>query len=436
MKTFYTLLIALMLLFPAQVSIGQSCPGCTGTIKTYQRAASDEVNNGNITFNNESWLSKGIPGNTDIALFNTAGNFTWRPNNATTIRGLVLEGNANLVLDRSNDGNNAVFIIEGSSPSNKGCITVRSGSTLTLRYISNLNNVTICVEEGGRIIFDARDEDRNDYLFNGVDINLQGPGAKIEFGDADINLGLGGVTVTGYTGSGCTLNQNGTYSLPSPPPNIIADPSTTNLPAFCNFLTAGGFSPLPVEWLFLNADFNEKERSGIIKWATAKEWENSHFEIERSVRGLAEFSVIGQVQGMGWKDSITEYTFVDKDLPLTGGNIFYRLKQVDFNGIYSYSKIISIKVANIQYTKGVWRAYPNPTNGKLLKINLLEKSQYQEGFITLRVIHPTSVINQVTVESESAMNEYLAKLLPTIPSGVFVIEVSWGQKMEHIKVLK
>lgn len=218
-----------MLLALVQVSIGQSCPGCTGTIKTYQRAASVEVNSGNNTFNNESWLSNGIPVNTNIARFNTAGNFIWRSNNATTIRGIVLEGNANLVLVRSNDGNNAVFIIQGTSLADKGCITVRSGSTLTLRYISNLNNVTVCVEEGGRIVFDGRNEDRNDYLFNGVDINLQGPGAKIEFGEADIILGLDGVTFTGYTGSGCTLNEDGSYTLPSPIPNIIADPVTNNI---------------------------------------------------------------------------------------------------------------------------------------------------------------------------------------------------------------
>ncbi|MCL6258654.1 T9SS C-terminal target domain-containing protein [Aquiflexum sp. TKW24L] len=420
----------------AQVSIGQSCPGCTGTIKTYTRADSVEVNSGNNNFNRDSWSPINVPGVNDIARFSTAGNFTWRPNNATTIKGVVLEGNANLLLDRSNDGNNAVFIIQGSSAADKGCITVRSGSTLTLRYISNLNNVTICVEEGGRIVFDARDEDRNDYLFNGVDINLQGPGAQIEFGDADINLGLGGVTVTGYTGSGCILNQDGSYTLPSPVPNIIADPSTTNLAAFCNFLTAGGFSPLPVEWVYLNADFNNKERTGIIKWATAKEWENSHFEIERSVRGLDEFTVIGRVQGMGWKDSITEYTFFDKNLPLTGGNILYRLKQVDFNGIHSYSKVTSIKVANIPYTKGVWRAYPNPYAGEIFNLELIDEREYFGEDLRVRLISPSSNNKVITGTNLRLISGSILEELRKATKGIFVLEISWGQKVEFIKIMK
>ncbi|MCL6258655.1 hypothetical protein M3O96_06130 [Aquiflexum sp. TKW24L] len=193
---------------------------------------------------------------------------------------------------------------------------------------------------------------------------------------------------------------------------------------------------LPVEISGLNAQFINQSRTAKITWATFKEWENSHFEIERSVDGVNNFTLVGEVHGMGWKDTVTEYSFVDKDLPLTGGNILYRLKQVDFNGKHTYSKVISVKVANIQYTKGVWRAYPNPTNGEQLKINLLEKSQYQQELITFRIIHPSFVINPITVESEYAMNEYLAKLLPSIPSGVFVVEVAWGQKVEHIKVMK
>jgi hypothetical protein len=193
---------------------------------------------------------------------------------------------------------------------------------------------------------------------------------------------------------------------------------------------------LPVEIIYSEAKISHSERNVNVIWATAKEANNSHFEIERSIDGIKEFQIIGEVQGMGWKDSITEYGFVDNNLPLTASNVFYRIKQVDFDSNHTYSNVFSVKVSNIRFSKGVWRAYPNPTMGDDLKINLLDKSQYQQETITFRIIHPSFISETVTVDSEYAMNEYLTRFLPSIPLGVFVIEVSWGEKVEHIKVLK
>jgi len=112
------------------------------------------------------------------------------------------------------------------------------------------------------------------------------------------------------------------------------------------------------------------------------------------------------------------------------------LKQVDFNGKSSYSKVVSVKVSTIQSTKGVWRAYPNPTNGEQLKINLLDRSQYDEEPITFRIIHPTTVSNVVSVKSENEMNDTIGQMIGGIPKGIFVVEIRWGQKVEHIKVIK
>lgn len=193
---------------------------------------------------------------------------------------------------------------------------------------------------------------------------------------------------------------------------------------------------LPVEFIDVAAELSSSERTSKLTWATAKEANNSHFEIERSIDGVNDFAVIGEVQGMGWKDTVTDYAFEDKSLPLTGGNIFYRLKQVDFDGKNTYSKVFSLKVSNVQFKKGVWRAYPNPTNGAQLKVNLLDKSQYDREPIAFKIIHPSFISKTKTVETEYALNEYLTQIFPSIPSGVFVLEIAWGQKVEHIKVMK
>ncbi|MCF1749705.1 glycine-rich domain-containing protein [Mariniradius sediminis] len=193
---------------------------------------------------------------------------------------------------------------------------------------------------------------------------------------------------------------------------------------------------LPVEYLFFDVNYDTKSNTSKLAWATSKEWENQGFEIQRSVANVENFETIGEVAGKGWSDTESRYEFEDKTLPLTSGMVYYRLKQVDFDGTFAYSKVISVKTAGIKSTTGVWRAYPNPTTGERLRVSLLDASQYDNEEIRFRLLHPTSLSKAETVNSEEEMNLALQDLLVAMPKGVFVIEIQWGQKVEHIKVLK
>ncbi|EOZ96681.1 LPXTG-motif cell wall anchor domain protein [Indibacter alkaliphilus LW1] len=193
---------------------------------------------------------------------------------------------------------------------------------------------------------------------------------------------------------------------------------------------------LPVEFLYFRADYSSNKREAILNWATAKEWENSHFEVERSISGIKGFEKVGEVEGMGWTDQVTEYQFIDQQLPLGSHNVLYRLKQVDFSGEFQYSDVVSLRLPGVTFTHGVWRAYPNPTNGTALRIALMDRSQYDAEKLTFRIVHPMYVTEPTTVESEDKMNELLSNLALRVPKGVFVVEIQWGQKVEHIKILK
>ncbi|EKB47804.1 hypothetical protein [Cecembia lonarensis] len=192
---------------------------------------------------------------------------------------------------------------------------------------------------------------------------------------------------------------------------------------------------LPVIYKSIKLNYSETLRLVFFTWSTTKEWEASHFEIERASQGI-NFEKVGEVKAAGWSDQLTEYVFEDKMLPLTGGNLLYRLKQVDFNGDYHYSEVLSVRIPGMEFTQGVWRAFPNPTDGNALQVSLLDASQYNEEPITFRLIHPMMQTPALTVDSETAMNEALSGGLSRMPKGVFVVEVQWGQKIEHIKVLK
>jgi len=78
----------------------------------------------------------------------------------------------------------------------------------------------------------------------------------------------------------------------------------------------------------------------MLTWATSFEENNAMFVIEKSVDGL-EFMNIGSVEGGGDSENVKEYNFLD--VITNEQTIYYRLKQVDFDGSFSYSEITSIR---------------------------------------------------------------------------------------------
>ena len=91
----------------------------------------------------------------------------------------------------------------------------------------------------------------------------------------------------------------------------------------------------------------------ILQWKTEAELNNSYFCVQRSTDGR-RFDSIGSVQGAGTASLQRGYSFTD-DAPSTGVN-FYRLKQVDIDGNFTYSAIVSDNFGISQQ----FAAYPNP----------------------------------------------------------------------------
>lgn len=96
-------------------------------------------------------------------------------------------------------------------------------------------------------------------------------------------------------------------------------------------------TPLPIE--MIRFDGICTGNAVLLKWITATETGNDFFTIERSIDGIA-FSQIGTMNGAGNSTQVLNYKFDDAD-PFAGTN-YYRIKQTDNNGRYSYSKIIAV----------------------------------------------------------------------------------------------
>lgn len=147
---------------------------------------------------------------------------------------------------------------------------------------------------------------------------------------------------------------------------------------------------LPVTLIDFTA---QKNNNGILlKWYATFETSFKQYDVERSIDGNV-FNKIGQVQG----NNLTNYSFNDDKLPATSV-VYYRLKMIDLDGKFKYSKIVSVKLNNNLSNAIV---YPNPTMGALnvrLVETLQQNSQLQIIDVAGRIVKQQSVnANQINI---------------------------------------
>lgn len=120
---------------------------------------------------------------------------------------------------------------------------------------------------------------------------------------------------------------------------------------------------LPVRWLAFEAELVDTEVA--LHWTTASVQDNDHFDIERSQDGI-QFEPIGAVPAVGFSQGASHYEFLDR-APHTGLN-YYRIRQVDLDGTFSFSQIRVIDL--LRRNDGIL-ALPNPGSG-LVDIRLTD----------------------------------------------------------------
>ncbi len=115
---------------------------------------------------------------------------------------------------------------------------------------------------------------------------------------------------------------------------------------------------LPVEL----TDFTAVADSGTVHlaWATASETNNAGFSVERALDGLT-FVPIAFVDGHGTTTDPQAYRYTDSALPTDARSLWYRLKQIDFDGAFAYSPVVQ---ATLQppLRDALHASYPNPFN--------------------------------------------------------------------------
>lgn len=144
---------------------------------------------------------------------------------------------------------------------------------------------------------------------------------------------------------------------------------------------------VPVEMSLFTVDINSTGDYVTLRWETVSELNNQGFEIERasspdtrSIFGsssILEWEKIGFVQGKGTTTEKSIYSFVDNyNNAGFNGTLYYRLKQIDFDGTFSYSGTVSVFVELIAKDYFLEQNYPNPFNPiTSIRFNLPEESR-------------------------------------------------------------
>jgi hypothetical protein len=194
----------------------------------------------------------------------------------------------------------------------------------------------------------------------------------------------------------------------------VVDQNNNPFPQTYNVNVEGiPFKVLPVTL----ANFSGQIKGGnaYLEWQTVSESNNLGFDIERSFDGVS-FKKIGFVSGQGTTTQKTDYNYSDVNIPASvNNNVHYRLRQVDADGKFEYSKVISLQISRI----AKWFVYPNPVTDQSAIQLSLEK---------------TARVQVQIVNSQGAIISTINKGL--LDAGTYAIPLSLGAKTPGVYLVR
>ncbi len=188
------------------------------------------------------------------------------------------------------------------------------------------------------------------------------------------------------------------------------------------------FAIIPVELTFFNATVSGNNVN--LSWQTATETNNRGFEVQRSnVRsqkskiGNQKWEKIGFVAGNGTTAQPETYSYVDNNVTL--GIYSYRLKQIDFDGTFKYSKIVEMNV-NVPSQFTLSQNYPNPFN----PTTTIDYSITKDGNVSLKVYNTLGQQIASLVNGNLKAGEYhLTFDASELASGIYYYRLDSDSKM-------
>lgn len=281
--------------------------------------------------------------------------------------------------------NNLITIDWGANPA-LGGLVIRSCALSNLNFLSNIENLgKILLESNPNLISISGLANLDTIKGN---INLVG---NSNLSICEINALCNRINpITGNI----TINSNGSNC------NTIAQVQQS-----CALL-------LPVTIHSFNIE--NTSTSNLLHWQTSSEINNHYFEIEYSKNGT-DFTNIGRKEAAGNSNTLLDYHFVHKGVD--AGMHYYRLKQVDYDGKYSYSDIKSVFVKGEDNEVSI---FPNPTS-EFISILGMTNGRYEIKDFSGKLVRSGDFISSVLSLEGLSAGIYFVSLTNNDFNGVFKV---------------
>ena len=204
-------------------------------------------------------------------------------------------------------------------------------------------------------------------------------------------------------------------------PSTVADPNNNGNPSENgeNIPTPFMLSTLPVHFINIDASFTGKT-SSLVKWEVATPMVNAEkFIVQFSPNGRT-WTNLSEIRISN--NNLGNYQFQHTNIP--SGNLYYRIKQLDLNGYYTYSNVVLLRnqSGNNQYT-----VYPNPAKD-YIEISA-PASVAESGTIELYDAVGRKIISQLMTASTAAVN------ISGIPNGTYLLKIIHGNDALTQKII-
>ena len=175
--------------------------------------------------------------------------------------------------------------------------------------------------------------------------------------------------------------------------------------------------PLPVELTSFTAKLIGKNVR--LSWQTSTEINNFGFEVERFEN--SDWVKIGFVNGNGNSNSPKDYSFID-DKVKTDGTIKYRLKQIDNDGQFEYSDVISVTFSPNEFE--LFQNYPNPFNPS----TSISWNSKVDAEVTIKIFdilgnEITTLLNEFEEAGNHKIDFNTSNLNSNLASGVYIYQI-------------
>jgi hypothetical protein len=204
------------------------------------------------------------------------------------------------------------------------------------------------------------------------------------------------------------------------------DATTPDVGAFETTIT------LPVKLVSISA--TKIATNVLVDWATASEINSLNYQVERSTDGV-NFTLVGTVKAQGNSNGVSQYNFTDAGVTSLGSTVlYYRLKMVDIDGKFEYSKIVSVNLGVTNGTEITVSVFPNPyVNELYAKI-----TTSSTGSATVQLKDGIGrMVSGVTKQSVSqGTNIIRIDGVDQLPRGIYFVEIEVNGTKYTSKIFK